>query len=136
MIQIFLAISNDGDVVDNNFEEFTDYAAVFYLWKHLEQRPGLNELVVSKLDDNLALEWSDSPENEMKRRASDDSRCLCSSSRKKSKKYDVGEALFKLSDNRIQMDMDKARLDVKLCSKEKNEKNKKWMRILNDMTRL
>jgi hypothetical protein len=115
----FLAISEDGDDVDDNFEDFTDYAAVFYLRKHLEQRPGLNELVVRKLDDNIELESSDSPENGMKRRESDVSSLCTSSTRKKSKKYDMGEAFFKLADNRIQF-----KLDWTLCSKEKNEKDK------------
>jgi hypothetical protein len=31
---------------NNNFEDFRDYAAVYYLRKHLERKPGLNELVI------------------------------------------------------------------------------------------
>jgi hypothetical protein len=34
----------------DDFEDFTDYAAVC---KHLEQKPGLNELVVRKLDNRI-----------------------------------------------------------------------------------
>jgi hypothetical protein len=109
-----VSISKDSDDIDNiadDFEDFTDYAAVLYLRKHLEQKPGLNELVVRKLDDTIAMESSNGAEQEMKRRESDIS-SINSSANKKPKKNGMADAIFQLANNRIQVNLDTARLEV------------------------
>jgi hypothetical protein len=110
MILILLAISDEYDDFDDNFIDFTDYAAVLYLWKHLEQKPGLNELVVRKLDNNIAIESGDGAKQEMKSRNSVLS--IISSAGKKRRRCDLGEALLKLANNQGQLDMDKAQMEV------------------------
>jgi hypothetical protein len=40
----------------DDFENYSDYAAIFYVRKHLEESPGLNELVVRTLDDFITME--------------------------------------------------------------------------------
>jgi hypothetical protein len=67
-LAIFVASFKDGEEVDNNFEDFTRCAAVLYLRIHLEQNPGLNELVVKKQDDTIAMELSNGAKQEMKQR--------------------------------------------------------------------
>jgi hypothetical protein len=98
---------------EDDFEDFTDYAAVCYLRKHLERKPGLNELVVRKLDDSISLESVDLSEQEMNRRDSVSSNGSNWSARKKRKKDDIAEAISQLADNRKQhSDFDKVRMEL------------------------
>jgi hypothetical protein len=62
-----------GDKFDEvvYFDNYTVYAAVYYLHKHLEQNPGLNEFFVCKLDDNVAMESGEISVGEQKMRDSD-----------------------------------------------------------------
>jgi hypothetical protein len=85
---------------EDDFENFTDYAAVLYLRMHLEQKPGLNEIVGRKLDESIALESDDLSKFEQRRRDSDLSSTSSSGQKKKRKKDDLTEALFRLSENR------------------------------------
>jgi hypothetical protein len=98
---------DEFDEVDefDDFQNFTDYAAVYYLRKHLKKKPGLNELVVCKLDDDIAMESGEIILDEQKRRDSDVS-SICSSASKKRKNYEVAEVLNKLADNQANIEFD------------------------------
>jgi hypothetical protein len=116
---------------EDDFENFTDYAAVFYLRKHLEQKPGLNEFVVRKLDDSISMESDDLSKFEQRRRDSDLSSTSSSGQKKKRKKDDLSEALFRLSDNKDRNELLEKKFEVMLRKEdrmiEKNEREKQKM---------
>jgi hypothetical protein len=118
----FASVISKDETEDS--ENYPDYAAVLYLRKHLEERPGLNELVVRTLDGSIAMESTNISKKEIIKRRDCDVSSIYSSGNKKRKKNGVADTLFEIAKNKPNYDLDKIQVDLLQQKEDRlNEKN-------------